>query len=205
MAASKDETSITCIRYNIIKYKDEETGKIEYAPAKVVFHKAWRGDTLPLGLQYQIISEHFMKFKRVSPLRSKFLYDAGSLGGKNAGEAFKALNGLPFPPKGRSYAEIKGEMFGKIKEVMGRGREFVIGEKGERIDKHKEWGGIKASNKIKELRRQIEVASKDDKKTKQDQFTSFGMAVHYIEARAPKVVHSRAVDLNFASSTIQNI
>lgn len=200
LAASKDETSITCIRYNIIKSNID--GILTYAPHRVVFHKAWRGDTLPLSLQYQIISEYYMKFKRISPLRSKFLYDAGSLGGKNAGEAFRHLNGYPFPPKGRSYAEIKAEMFGKIKEVLGRGREFAINEKGERIDKNKEWGGVKASAKIKELRRQIEVASKDDVKMKQDQFSSFGMAIHYIEARAPKVVHTKAVDFNYAAATL---
>lgn len=201
LAAAKDETSCTCIKYNIIKSKDED-GKIEYAPAKVVFHKAWRGDTLPLSLQYQIISEYYLNFKRVSPLRCKFIYDAGSLGGKNAGEAFKHLNGYPFPPKGRSYAEIKGEMFGKIKEVLGRGREFVIDEKGKRVDKNVSWGGVKASIGLKELRRQLEVASKDDVKLKQDQFSSFGMAIHFIEARAPKVVHTRAVDFNLIGATL---
>lgn len=202
LAAAKDETSITCIRYNIIKSKDEVTGKIEYAPHRVVFHKAWKGETLPLSLQYALIKEYFMKYKRISPKRTTFGYDAGSLGGKNAEEAFKELHGVPFPPRGRSYAEIKGEMFGKIKEVLGRGRSFMINEKGERVDKNKSWGGVKASSKLKELRRQLEAASKDDDKLKNDQFTSFGMCIHFIEARAPKVVHTRAVDLNYNRTTL---
>lgn len=200
LAAAKDETSITCIRYNIVKSKDE-LGKVEYAPHRVVFHKAWRGDTMPLSLQYQLIKEYFMKFKRTSPNRTKFIYDAGSLGGKNAGEAFKELNGLPFPPKGRSYAEIKAEMFFKVKEVLGRGREFRINEKGEQVDMNPNWGGVKASPLIKELKRQLEVASRDDVKLKNDQFSSFAMALHYIEARAPKIVHTKAVDFNYNKLT----
>jgi len=199
LAAAKDETSITCIRYNILRSKDE-FGRVEYAPHQVVFHKAWRGNTLPLSVQYQIIKEYYLKFKRVSPNRTKFIYDAGSLGGKNAGEAFKDLNGLPFPPKGRSYAEIKAEMFMKVKEVLGRNREFVINEKGERVDKNPNWGGVRASIGCKELKRQMEVASRDDDKLKQDQFSSFAMALHYIEARAPKLVHTKAVDFNYQSN-----
>ena len=198
LAASKDETSSTCIRYNIRKKKDDGTFIIY--PHKVVFHKAWRGDVYPLSLQYELISEQFMIFKRVSPVRTRFIYDAGSLGGKNAEQAFKPLNGLPFPPKGRSYAEIKMEMFGKVKEVLGRGRKFRVDEHGKLVDENPNWGGIRASADLKSLRRQIEIMSKDDDKIKNDQFSSFGMGLHYIEARAPKIVHSKAVNFNFSRS-----
>lgn len=191
LAASTDETSCTCIKYNIRTKKED--GTFIQHPHKIVFHKAWKGNLYPLSLQYELIAEYFMMFKRVSPVRTTFLYDAGSLGGKNAEQAFKALHGKPFPPKGRSYAEIKAEMFGKIKEVLGRGRKFRVGEKGELIDEDPEWGGIRASGELKELRRQIETMSKDDKKLKNDQFSSLGMAIHYIEARAPKVSHAKAV------------
>ena len=164
---------------------------------KVVFHKAWKGESLPLSLQYQLITEMFMKYKRVSPSRTKFIYDAGSLGGKNTGEAFKGLNGYPFPPKGRSYAEIKAEAMGKVKEVLGRGRRFRIDAGGKTVDENPDWGGVEISRKILELRRQLEVASKDDVKLKNDQFISFMMALHFVEVRAPKATHAKAIDFNY--------
>lgn len=201
LAASKDETSVTCIRYNIRRKTDD--GLFIFFPHRVVFHQAWKGSSYPLSLQYEMIIQKYLAFKTVSPHRTKFIYDAGSLGGKNAEQAFQQLNGLPFPPKGRSYAEIKAEMFGKVKYVLGKGRDFYVNDKGKLIDKNPNWGGIRASASLKELRRQIEVASKDDVKLKNDQFSSFGMAVHYVEARAPKIVHARAVDLNYSRGLIR--
>lgn len=200
MAASEDETSCTCIKYNNKKSIGDD--KFVNLPHRVVFHKAWKGKSLPLSLQYAVIKEYFRKFKVVSPHRTKFLYDAGSLGGKNTAEAFKDLQGYPFPPQGRSYAEIKAEAMGVVKEVLGMGREFTIDEKGKRIDKNLEWGGIKASNLLKELRRQLEIASKDDDKIKNDQFTSLMMALHFIERRQPKMGHIKAVDFNFSKSLL---
>jgi hypothetical protein len=195
MAASEDETSCTCIEYNI--RESTADGSFKHFPHRIAYHRYWKGNTFPLYLQYQIILEDYFKFKRVSPKRCRFVYDAGSLGGKNAGEAFKEAYGYPFPPKGRSYAEIKGEAFGVVKEVLGRDRVFDIGEKGIKIDRNPKWGGIRASSQMKELRRQIEVASRDDDKLKQDQFSSFMMGLHYIERRTPKVVHTKAVDFNY--------
>lgn len=198
LAAAADETSCTCIRYNIRLKKED--GTWIFFPHKIVFHKAWKGNQYPLSLQYELITEYFMQFKRISAPRTVFVYDAGSLGGKNAEQAFQKLNGRPFPPKGRSYAEIKAEMFGKIKETLGKGRRFRVGEKGELIDENPNWGGIRASSQLKELRRQLETMSKDDVKLKNDQFSSFGMAVHFIEARAPKISHTKAIDFNLSRS-----
>lgn len=190
MAASEDQTSCTCVSYN--RVAQQKDGKFLKLPHKVVYHQAWKGASLPLGLQYEMIKENFRKFKRVAP-RTKFVYDAGSLGGKNAGEAFKELQGYPFPPSGRSYVQVKAEGMGKVKEVLGRGREFTINEKGQNVDKNEDWGGVKASNNLKELRRQIEVSSKDDDKLKNDQYTSFMQAIHFIEARAQKQTGSKVV------------
>lgn len=202
LAASEDETSVTCIRYNL-RTKLED-GTFKNHPHKVVFHKAWKGESLPLSVQYEMIKEMFLKFKRISPARSKFIYDAGSLGGKNAEEAFKELHGYPFPPKGRGYAEVKAEGLGKVKEVLGRGRDFIVAEDGKIIDKNKDWGGIKASPKLTELRRQLEIASKDDAKIRNDQFSSFMMALHFIEMRAPKSGFYKAVDFNIMKGTVIN-
>jgi len=202
MAASEDETSVTCIRYNLrTKLKD---GTFKQHPHRVVFHKAWKGESLPLSVQYEMIKEMFNKFKRVSPARSKFIYDAGSLGGKNAEDAFRELHGYPFPPKGRGYAEVKAEGMGKVKEVLGRGRNFIVSESGKIVDKNKAWGGVKASPKLTGLRRQLEIASKDDAKIKNDQFSSFMMALHFIEARAPKQGFYKAVDFNIMQGTVTN-
>ena len=192
MAAAKDETSISILRYNVRSLLAD--GSFLLFPHRLIFHKAWKGETIPLPVQYAIIREIFWKIKRISPARSKFLYDAGSLGGKNAGEAFKELSPIyAFPPKGRSYAEIKGEMFGVVKEVLGRNREFKFDEKGNKIEKNATWGGFRASPKLVQLRRQFEAASKDDDKLKNDQFTTVAMGLHFIERRTPKLVRTKAV------------
>ena len=198
MAASTDETSSTCIRYNI--KKTLPTGEDFYFPNKVVYHKAWKGNSFPLSLQYEMIKQDFMKFKIVSPMRTKFVYDAGSLGGKNAGQAFADLHGYPFPPKGRGYADVKAEGFGKLKELAGKNRKFSFNEKGVKVDDNPNWGGLRISPLLKELRRQIEVASMDDVALKNDQFSSLMMAVHFIEARVPKGIHSKAIDFNINKS-----
>lgn len=201
MAASKDETSCTCIRYNI--FKRDMDGKRIDLPHRVVYHRFWKGETLPLSLQYEIIKQDFKKIKAESPLRTKFVFDAGSLGGKNAEEAFKELHGYPFPPKGRSYVEVKAEGMGKVKEVLGRNRRSVIGESGKMVEQEKDWGGIKASPKLKELRRQLEISSKKDDKIKNDQYTSFMQGIHFIETRAPKVGRVKAIDFNLMGSMVR--
>lgn len=195
LAASGDETSCTCLRYRIERRLED--GTVLSFPHRIAYHKAWKGSDIPLPLQYELIKEDFAMFKKVSPLRTKFVYDAGSLGGKNAEQAFLSLHGFPFPPKKRSYAEVKAEGMTKVKEVLGRGREFVIDEHGKKVDKNREWGGVRASSKLKELKRQLEVASKDDDKLKNDQYTSFMQAVHFVETRTPKrTTPQKAVDFN---------
>ncbi|MBK9272859.1 MAG: hypothetical protein IPM48_14845 [Saprospiraceae bacterium] len=199
LAASKDETSSTCIRYNIFITRNDE--KI-FLPHRVVFHRAWKGSTYPLSVQYEMIKSDFKRFRAESPHRTKFVYDAGGLGGKNAEEAFKELHGYPFPPKGRSYAEIKAEGMGMVKEVLGRNRRFTINEDGKMVDENPDWGGVKASPKLKELRRQLEISSKKDDKIKNDQYTSFMQAIHFIERRAPKAGNYKAVDFNLMGSMV---
>lgn len=200
LAAAEDETSETCIRYNI-RTKLED-GDYIYHPHKVVFHRAWKGASLPLSLQYEMIKQDFYKFKKASPLRTKFVYDAGSLGGKNAGEAFRELHGYPFPPKGRSYPDVKAEGMGKVKEILGKNREFIINDKGQQVDKNPNWGGVKASTQLLELRRQLEISSQDNDNVKNDQYTSFMQAIHFIETRAPKSGgHTKALDYNVMRTT----
>lgn len=185
MAATHDETSETCIRFN--RFRLGFNKKVVYLKHRVVLHRAWKGESLPLSLQYEIIKADYRMFYNASPSRTYFVYDAGSLGGKNAGEAFRELkNTYPFPPKGKSYPTTKAEGMGKVKEVLGRGREFTINEKGQQVDKNQDWGGVEASPQLLELRHQLEISSKDDDKLKNDQYTSFMQGIHFIEMRAPK-------------------
>lgn len=194
VAATNDETSLTGIRYNRkLKLPD---GAIKPLKHRVVFHKAWKGNTMPLSLQYELVMEYVLKYKNISPLRTKFVYDAAALGGKNAEQAFSKLHGVPFPPKHISAQVAKAEGMGKVKEVLGRGRKFFINEKGETVDMQPDWGGIEASPKLKELRRQLENASLKDDKLKNDQFITLMQGIHYIESRAPKTSHVRAISFN---------
>lgn len=194
VAATNDETSLTGIRYNRkLKLPD---GSFKPMKHRVVFHKAWKGNTMPLTLQYELVMEYVNKYKLVSPMRTKFVYDAAALGGKNAEQAFSKLHGSPFPPKHISALVAKAEGMGKMKEILGRGRKFYTNSKGEVVDIEPDWGGIEASPKLKELRRQLENASLKDEKLKNDQFMSLMQGVHYIEARAPKNTHVRAISFN---------
>lgn len=198
LAAAEDETSITVLRYN--NFRTLKDGVKFPLPHKIVFHKAWKGKSLPLLLQYQLAREIYGQFKLISPGRCKFIYDAGSLGGKNAYEAFKDLGAIPFPPTGRSYAEIKAEAMGVVKEVLGKNRSFEIDSSGKQIDKFPDWGGVRAPLALKELKRQLEIASRDDEKIKNDQFSSFMMALHFVERRSVKLGRARVVDFNMNAS-----
>lgn len=194
LAATKDETSVTCVRHDI-SYQTPDGKKIE-RPYRVVFHKAFRGDTMPLSLQYELIHQWYMLFKSVAPLSTKFVFDSVALGGKNAEQAFSDLHGFPFPGTGASYLNAKAEAIGTFKEVLGRGRRFLINEQGKQVDENHSWGMLRISPHIVPLRRQIEGYKLDDKNIKQDRFMSLIMAIHYIEKRKPKLSHNRAVDFD---------
>jgi hypothetical protein len=194
MAATKDETSITIIRHNIMHtYGD---GLKKELPYRVVFHKAFKGETMPLSMQYEMVHHWFNAFKVVSPFGTKFVFDSVALGGKNAEQAFSDLHGFPFPGSGASYMNAKAEAIGTLKDVLGRGRKFLINEQGKQVDENKSWGMLRVSPKCLALRRQIEAYKLDDKNLRQDRFMSLVMAIHYIEKRKPRLSHNRAVDLD---------
>ena len=195
MAATKDETSVTCVRHDITMTAPDGT-KTEL-PYRVVFHKAFKGETMPLSLQYEMIHQWFNAFKSVAPLSTKFVFDSVALGGKNAEQAFSDLHGFPFPGTGASYMNAKAEAIGTFKEVLGKGRKFVIDEKGKQVDENRRWGMLRISPQMITMRRQIEGYKLDDRNIKQDRFMSLIMAIHYIEKRKPKISHNRAVDLDY--------
>ena len=201
LAAANDETSATCIRYKIeIEGPDKVLREMPY---RIVFHKAFKGKTIPLSMQYELIRSWFNMYKSVSK-NTRFVFDAQSLGGKNAAEAFHDLSGSPFPPRGKSPLNAKAEAVGNIKDVISRGRKVKYDEKADKmLDTKEKWGGLKASPKLKELRRQFEVYKMEDKYIKQDRFISVAQAVHYIEMRRPKLSRNRAVDVDFLSSTVR--
>jgi hypothetical protein len=201
LAASHDETAATCIRYGIeIKGLG---GDVIELPHRIVFHKAFRGRKYPLHMQYELIKSWFNSFKNVAP-STRFVFDAHSLGGKNAAEAFSDLKGVPFPPSGMAPVKAKAEAMGMMKEVFSRGRKVKYSQEADKmIDTEERWGGIKASPKLKELRRQFEVYKMDDKYLKQDRLISVVQAVHYIERRRPRLSHNRAVKFNYLGGTVR--
>lgn len=201
LAAAQDESVATCIKYNNFIFS-ELLGKNIELPYRVVFHKGFKGETIPISMQYELFKAWFMEFKKIAK-NSVFIFDAGSLGGKNAEDAFKELHGYPFPGLHKSYAYEKAYAIGSVKEVLGRGRKVVKVEEGKYIDIVKNWGWLKIPRALKELRRQFEVYALDDKGIRQDRIATVWQAIHYIEKRRPKISHNRAVDMDILRSTIQ--
>lgn len=200
LAATEDETAGTCIRYNEVIWSDILRKNVEM-PYKVVFHKGFQGKRIPISMQYELIKSWYMDMKNICK-NVAFVFDAGSLGGKNAQDAFKELYGHPFPPLHKSYAQEKAYAIGSVKEVLGRGRKLVKADEDHYTDLNPRWGWLKASRHLKELRRQFEVYALDDKSLKQDRIATVWQAIHFIEKRRPKVSHNRAVDMDILSSTI---
>lgn len=202
LAATEDETAATCIRYNIFEHNRFTNQSIEQ-PYRIVFHKGFKGETIPISMQYELIRSWFMEIKTIAK-NTAFVFDAGSLGGKNAEDAFKDLYGYGFPGLHKSYAQEKAYAIGAVKDVLGRGRKVVKNGESSYTDIIKEWGWLKASRHLKELRRQFESYALDDKGLKQDRIATVWQAIHFIEKRRPKQSHNKAVDLDMLSTTIQN-
>lgn len=200
LAATQDETAVSVIRYNNYFY-NEILGKNIELPYKLTFHKAFKGETIPISMQYELIRSWFNDMKKICP-NIAFIFDAGSLGGKNAEDAFSDLNGYPFPGLHKSYATEKAYAIGSLKEVLGRGRKIVQQADGKMVDIKKNWGWLKAPRAIKELRRQVEIYALEDKGIKQDRIATIWQAIHFIEKRRPRTSQNRAVDLDMLSSTI---
>lgn len=203
LAASEDETAVTVIRYNQHIY-NELLRKTFDMPYKVVFHKGFKGKTIPISMQYELIRSWFMAFKQVAPRTTFFTFDAGSLGGKNAADAFKDLYGYPFPGMHKSYATEKAYAIGALKEVVTRGRKVVKTAEGKTMDVKTKWGYLRISNRIKVLRKQFEAYALEDKGLRQDRIATVWQAIHFIEKRRPKQSHNQAVNLDILSSTIPN-
>jgi len=196
-AATKDETSLTCIRYNM-KVTGPD-GKIFRLPYRIVFHKAWMGETIPISSQYEITRYNYNLYKN-GGMKCDYVYDAQSLGGKNVGEALSDLHGFPFPPTGVSPIQSKAEALGTLKEVISRGRRVTIDNKGRKFDNVESWGFIKASSKMKALRKQLEVYRLDDKKLVQDRLMTVAMGVHFIEKRTPSTSHKSAIPVDISKT-----
>lgn len=154
LAASEDETAASVIRYNHTVY-NEILRKTFDMPYKMVFHKGFKGGTIPISMQYELIRSWFLEFKKIAPRSTFFTFDSGSLGGKNAADAFKDLYGYPFPGLHKSYATEKAYAIGALKEVMTRGRRTVKTNDGKTVDVKKNWGALRISNRIKKLRKQF--------------------------------------------------
>lgn len=195
LAAAQDETAATCIRYNQVKTLP--SGQKEEEPYKIVFHKGFVGNTIPLSMQYELLMSWYRTYSSVSP-HCKFVFDGNSLGGKNAKEAFQALNPISFPPSGTHIAQAKAEAFGAFKEIVGRNRRVTKDGRGRLVDHVPSWGFLKASDKLRKLRKQMEAYSLDDRKLKQDRVVTVAQAVHYIEKRKPNLSRTKAMAFDLA-------
>lgn len=199
LAATEDETAVSVIRYNNTIVR-RGFGDVEL-PYKLVFHKAFKGKTIPVSMQYELIRAWYMEYKNTAK-NTVLLFDAGSLGGKNAADAFRDLHGFEFPGLHKSYAVEKAYAIGSLKEVMGRNRKITRLPEGGVIDHVPNWGFLKMPHKIRELKRQFEIYALDDKRLKQDRMATIYMAIHWIEKRKPRTTHNAAVDMDIYSSTI---
>jgi hypothetical protein len=192
-AASKDESAHSCIRFNI-NIPGPDNFLIE-TPYRLVFHKAFVGDTVPISMQYEMVRAWVNAYKSKGA-RCEFVYDGQSLGGKNVGEALADLKGRPFPPQGVSAVAAKNEALGVTNEVVSRGRKVKYFREGSRMDSVENWGFLKISSKITALKRQFEFYKLDDRKLTQDRLMTIIMGLHYIEKRAAKSLHRGAVNFN---------
>lgn len=200
LAATEDETAVSAIEYGRYVKSPMTDTQVEL-PYRVVFHKGFKGETIPISMQYELIKNWYLMFKSVCK-NTFFVYDAGSLGGKNAEDAFKELYGYGFPGLHKNYATEKAYAIGALKEVVGRGRRVVLSDTGRMEDVKLTWGFLKIPIGMKELRRQFEMYALDDKDIRQDRIATIWQAVHFIEKRRPKLSHNRAENLDILSSTI---
>jgi len=198
VSASKDDTVFAVLRYN---RKATIGGQTVELPYKVVFYKAFRGETMPLSLQYEMVKNWFGIYKSVSP-NTRFTFDGQSLGGKGIAQALSSLHGYPFPPSRESFISAKGEALGILKEVLGRGRRFTTDEKGDRIDENNDWGFIRASWKLFDLRKQFEMYRLKDDNIKQDGVMAIMQAIYFIEKRKPRLTKPRVMDFNIYRAMI---
>jgi hypothetical protein len=181
-AAAVDNAAIGVIRYDCTPYR-------------LVYLKIFKGNSIPLPMQYQMLIEIFARYRDMKA-KIRFIYDEGGLGGKNVKAYLKELNGYGFPGEGHSYAETKADALAKLKDVLERGREIRMID-GKEIDVATGWGGLLLPNDRK-LRIELEGYKLDDKKIKNDQVMMLSMAIWHIERLKPKLIHKSAVDFDMA-------
>jgi len=177
-AASNDNVAIGVVRY------DEK-------PLKLVYKRLFKGNTVPLSMQYEMVREIYGKYKGIKA-NIKFIYDSGSLGGKNVGQQLRDLRGLGFPGKGKSYPDARAEALSKLKGYFEEGRQVRIVD-GKEVDSVSDWG-ILVFPEDRELRLELEGYKLDDKKIRNDQVMMLAMAVWYIDKLIPRQRFKAAVD-----------
>jgi hypothetical protein len=183
-AAANDNAAIGVIRYDCVPYR-------------IAYLKIFKGNSIPLPMQYSILISIFKKYKDMK-CKIRFIYDEGGLGGKNVKAYLTELNGYGFPGEGHSYAETKADSLARLKDVLERGRETRIVD-GKEVDMATQWGGLHLPND-RSLRIELEGYKLDDKKIKNDQVMMLSMAIWYIERLKPRLVHKSAIDFDMAET-----
>ena len=179
-AAANDNVAIGVLRYDC-------------KPMKLVYLKVFKGHSVPLPMQYEMVKLLFMKYKDLKA-NVRFIFDGGSLGGKNVEQYLGELNGFGFPGKGRSYAEAKAQALAKMKAYFEDGREVKM-VNGKEVDVATHWGLLRFPRSRK-LRTELEGYKLDDKKIKNDQVMMLAMAIWYVDKLMPKMKHKVAYDFD---------
>jgi hypothetical protein len=123
-AASVDNAAIGVIRFDTHPYK-------------LVYKKVFKGNQMALPMQYELVTDIFIRLKDMG-CKVRFIYDEGGLGGKNVEAYLTELNGYGFPGKGHSYVDTKAEALARLKDVLEREREVRIVD-GKEIDVASNW------------------------------------------------------------------
>ena len=179
-AAASDNAAIGVIRYDV-------------KPYKLVYIKVYKGNSIPLPMQYEIVTDIFKRYKDMKS-KIRFIFDEGGLGGKNVTAYLTELNGYGFPGKGRGYADTKADALAKLKDVLERDREIRLKD-GKEIEMATHWGGLTLPNE-RNLRIELEGYKLDDKKIKNDRVMMLAMAIWYIERLNPRLLHKSAIDFD---------
>lgn len=183
-AAADDNAAIGVIRYDVTPYK-------------LVFLKMFKGNAIPLPMQYEILIDIFKRYRDIKA-KIRFIFDEGGLGGKNVKAYLKELNGYGFPGEGHPYADTKADALARFKDVLERGREVRIVNNQE-VDMATNWGSLILPND-RNLRLELEGYKLDDKKIRNDQVMMLAMAVWLIERLKPRLLHKSALDFDVYES-----
>lgn len=166
-------------------------------PFKVVYFKRFKGNEMPIPMQYGLVRDVKLRFP------GQVIIDSSALGGKNAKAFLEDLHPISadFKPMGNS--SYKAEMLAAMKILFDGGDDEAFARKKEKIDGHwvdnnPNWGMIWLPE-ILVLVRELQNYKLEDGKIATDCVMALGMALHWLHLRTPKKQIRRAIDFDYLS------